>query len=45
MYEVCSKLARKTLERFFYSQLLTDFILVLEDWNNSWGATYLNSCE
>ena len=40
-----SDLAIKTPERSFYCLLWTDIPLVLEDQNNSWAATYLNSSE
>ena len=37
------ELAKKDTRTIFI--LLTDFTLVLEDQNNSWGATYWNSSE
>ena len=40
-----SKLAIKTLEQSFYCYLWKYYTLGLEDRNNGWGVTYLNSSE
>ena len=45
MYEICSKLARKTPEEPFYCELWTNSKTVLEDWNDGKGATYVNSSD
>ena len=41
-YELCLKLARKTPEQPFYCWLWKYFALVLKDWNDGTGPTYVN---
>ena len=40
-----SKWDIKAPERSFYCELWTDTTLLLDNQNNGWGATYLNSSE
>ena len=44
-HKICSKLARDTPEQPIYCYLWTNFILVLDNWNDGTGNTYVNSCD